>query len=173
MNIRELSIATVIAALYAALVIVLAPISFGPIQLRIADFLIPFSAFLGWPAVYGVTLGAFIGNTYFFLSPIDLVFGAGANFFASLIIFKGRKKILISCFLSSLVVGFIVGGYLWLFFPPPDIFGYALPVWMAMIISITLSSLIAINIIGYSIVKTLQSTGIFKMLESRGIKIYD
>ncbi len=58
MNTRELTLTAVFAALYAAIVIVLAPISFGPVQLRLADVLIPFSALFGIPAIFGVTLGA-------------------------------------------------------------------------------------------------------------------
>ncbi|MBM3291443.1 QueT transporter family protein [Candidatus Bathyarchaeota archaeon] len=173
MNVRELSIATVLAAMYAALVFVLAPISFGPIQLRIADFLIPFSAILGWPGIIGVTLGAFIGNAYFFLSPIDVILGSAANLIASYLIFRGRNNLMISCFSASLIIGITVGSYLWMFFPPPSIFDFSLPVWLAMIISITLSSIIAICMIGYSIVRTMQSTKILKTLASKGIKIYD
>ncbi|MBN1682981.1 QueT transporter family protein [Candidatus Bathyarchaeota archaeon] len=172
MNVREISLVAIIAALYAALVIILVPISFGPIQLRIADCLIPFSAVFGWPAIIGVTIGAFIGNMYFFLSPIDLFFGASANLLAAFLIFSWRKNLLLSCVIGSLIIGSIVGGYLWLFFPPPDIFGITLPMWAAMIISITLSSLIVIVVIGYVLVKTLKSIGIFKIFESKGIKIY-
>lgn len=48
-----------VAALYAALMMVLAPVSFGPIQLRVADCLIPLSAILGWPVNLGVSFDAF------------------------------------------------------------------------------------------------------------------
>ena len=119
MNTRELSMTAIVAALYAALVIVFAPISFGPIQLRIADCLIPISALLGFPAVAGVGLGALIGNMYWFLSPIDVIFGSIANLIAGFIILKFRKRLFLACITASLIIGIIVGGYLWLFFPPP------------------------------------------------------
>ena len=67
MKTKEISLIAVIAALYAAMVIVLAPISFGPVQLRLADILIPLAAIFGLPAVYGVTLGAFVANAYWFM----------------------------------------------------------------------------------------------------------
>jgi uncharacterized membrane protein len=51
MKTKEISLIAVIAALYAAMVIVLAPISFGPVQLRLADVLIPLAAIFGLPAV--------------------------------------------------------------------------------------------------------------------------
>jgi len=169
MNVKKISLAAVLAALYAALVIVLAPISFGPIQLRVADCLIPLSALLGWPAAVGVALGAVVGNTYYFLGPVDVVFGALANLVAGLLIWRLRSRLLAACVGASLVIGLVVGGYLWTFFPPPDVFGLGLPVWGAMIVSISLSSLVAMAIIGLGLVRALEAAGFRRFLESRGI----
>jgi uncharacterized membrane protein len=171
---REISLSAVIAALYAALVIVLAPVSFGPIQLRVADCLIPLSAILGWPAILGVSLGAFIGNAYFmhFTGPIDVVFGAVANLIAGAVIFQLRRRLLPGCVAGSFTIGVIVGGYLWIYFPPPDIMGLNLPVWLAMMVSIGLSSLIAVAIIGYLLVGALRASGVKEILESRGLRTY-
>jgi uncharacterized membrane protein len=169
MNARELSVAAVMAALYATLVVALAPISYGPIQLRVADCLIPLSALLGWPAAVGVALGAFVGNFYFFLGPADVIFGALANLLAGLLIWKLKGRLIVGCMGAAMVVGGIVGGYLWTFFSPPDILGITLPVWLAMIVSITLSSLISITVLGYVLVRTLEASGFRRLLESRGI----
>lgn len=160
MNSRELSITAIIAALYAALVIVFAPISFGPIQLRVADCLIPLSALIGIPAVAGVGLGALIGNMYWFLSPIDVFFGPIANLLAGYIILKLRNRLFLGCIAASFIIGGTVGGYLWMFFPPPSILGVNLPVWFAMIISITLSSLVAVAGIGYLLLQALKRTNL-------------
>ena len=168
MNVKHLSLAAVLAALYAALVIVLAPISFGPVQLRVADCLIPLSALLGWPAAVGVALGAIVGNVYFYLGPVDVIFGALANLVAGLLIWKLKGRLLVGCIVASLVIGVVVGGYLWTFFPPPDVFGLSLPIWLAMIFSISLSSLIAVAVLGFSLVKALEAAGFKKLLESRG-----
>ncbi len=173
MDTREITLASIIAALYAALVIVLAPISFGPIQLRVADCLLPLAALLGWPAVIGGALGAFIGNAYFmqFTGPIDVVFGTLANLAAGYLIFKLRGAFLTACLAGSVTVGVVVGGYLWIYFPPPSV-GIGMPVWMAMIVSITLSSVLAIAVIGYLLVRALRSAGVDKMLSSQGLKTY-
>ncbi|MFB0558802.1 MAG: QueT transporter family protein [Candidatus Bathyarchaeia archaeon] len=174
MNTREISLASVVAALYAALVIFLAPISFGPVQLRVADCLIPLAALVGWPAVAGVSLGAFLGNAYFvsFTGPIDVVFGAVANLIAATLIFRLRHRLLPACVAGSVAVGVIVGGYLWIYFPPPPIMGLNMPVWLAMIASITLSSVVAVSGIGYLLVKALSASGLREILESRGLKTY-
>jgi uncharacterized membrane protein len=174
MDIRETTLAAVIAALYAALVIVLAPISFGPIQLRVADCLIPLAALLGWPAIFGVSLGAFIGNAYFmsFTGPIDVIFGALANVIAATIIFRLRERLIAACLAGSVAIGAIVGGYLWIYFPPPEIMGLNLPVWLAMMISVALSSVVAISIIGYILVQSLRASGFKAIAESQGLKTY-
>jgi hypothetical protein len=70
---------------------------------------------------------------------------------------------------ASLVVGVVVGGYLWTFFPPPDIFGLSLPVWLGMVISISLSSLVSVAVLGYGLVRALEASGFRKLLESRGL----
>ena len=159
MNTKKISLTAVIAALYAAIVIILAPISFGPIQLRVADALIPLAALLGLPAIYGVALGALVANTYWFLSPIDVILGALANLIAGYIIYRYREKLVPASLAASATIGIIVGGYLWLFFPPPSILGIQLPAWLGMIISITLSSILAVTVIGLSLLKLLEGSG--------------
>ena len=172
MKTSEISLAIVFSSLYAVLIIVLAPISFGPIQLRVADCLIPLAALFGWPVIAGVTAGCFIGNAYFWLGPQDVILGTIANLIAATIIFMLRKRQFLGCVVGSLPIGVIVGSYLWIFFPPPDIFGLQLPIWGAMIASITISTLIAVAGIGYVILKTLSSSSVVSALKSRGVKVY-
>jgi len=172
LDVREISLTAVIAALYAALVVVLAPISFGPVQLRVADCLIPLAALLGWPAILGVSLGVFLGNTYFMLGIVDVVGGTVANLVAASLIFYLRRRLLLACVAGSAAIGGIVGGYLWIYFPPPDIVGLNLPVWAAMMASITISSVIAVAVIGYLLVKALSEKTLVEALESRGLRTY-
>jgi len=151
---------------------VLAPISYGPVQLRVADCLIPLAALFGWPVVAGVTVGCFLGNAYYWLGPYDVVFGPIANLIAASAIFLLRKRRLLACVVGALPIGVIVGGgYLWLFFTPPDIFGLNMPEWAAMMISITISSLIATAVIGYSLLSVLSRQSIIEPLKSRGLKV--
>jgi len=142
------------------------------VQLRVADCLIPFAALLGWPVVVGVSLGCFVGNAYFMLGVIDVVGGAAANLIAASLIFYLRRRLLPACIVGSLAVGIIVGGYLWIYFPPPSIMGLNLPVWGAMVVSITISSIIAISIIGHLLVRALSTSAFIEFLESRGLKTY-
>jgi uncharacterized membrane protein len=172
MDARELSLTAIFAALYAVLVVVLLPVSFGPVQLRVADALISLAALFGWPVVLGVSFGAVVSNIMGGLGVIDVVFGPIANLISASLIFLLRKQRFLACVVGALPIGFIVGSYLWLFFPPPDIFGLILPAWLAMVISITLSSLVAIAGIGYVLLSALSRPGIVKPLASRGLKLY-
>jgi uncharacterized membrane protein len=167
---RDLSLTVFFAALYAVLIIVLAPISFGPVQLRVADVLIPLAALFGWPVVGGVTIGCLIGNAYFWLGPIDVFVGPIANFIAAMTILLLRKHRLLACVAGAMPIGIIVGGYLWLFFPPPEILAF-LPVWAAMIVSITISSIVAIAVIGYVLLTALTRPSVVEPLKSHGLKV--
>jgi uncharacterized membrane protein len=148
------------------------PTIYGPVQLRIADALIPLAALFGWPVIGGVTIGCFVTNAYYFVSPTDVVFGSIANFVAACLILFLRKRRLLACVVGSLPIGLIVGGYLWLFFPPPEIFS-TVPAWLASIASITISSLIAVAVIGYTLLLVLSRRGIIEPLKSRGLKVVE
>lgn len=152
---RKTSFTAVVSALYAVLTILPGYLSFGPIQLRIADMLIPLSAIYGVPACIAVTAGCLVANAYYFVGWMDVVFGPLANLAASLLIYRMRDRLLPATVLASFIVGFTVGGYLWLFLPPPDV---GLPIHPAILTGLTVSgsSLITISILGYILVRTLE-----------------
>ena len=175
---RDVTLTAVFAALYVIINVVQTmlppgnPAIYGPVQLRIADVLIPLAVLFGWPIVGGVTIGCFITNAYYYIGTIDVVFGTVANFVAACLILFLRKRRLLACVIGSLPIGIIVGGYLWLFFPPPEIFS-TIPVPLASIASITISSLIVMAVIGFSLLSILSRRGIIEPLKSRGLKVVD
>jgi uncharacterized membrane protein len=175
---RDVTSTAVFAALYVVInvvesFVVGSPVfTYGPIQLRVADALIVVAALFGWPVVGGVTLGCFVTNAYYFLGAPDLIFGPIANLVAAYLVMVLRKRRLLACVVGALPIGLIVGGYLWLFFPPPEIFG-ALPAWAGMIASITISSLVAVAVIGYALLSILSRPNIIEPLKSRGLKVVD
>jgi uncharacterized membrane protein len=181
LNSKNLALTAVFAALYAVLVILQGISAAATIQLRIADCLIPLAAIFGLPHIIGVTVGCFVGNAYFSASLqygiFDIVFGPIANLAAASLIFKLRKKPLVGCLLGAFTIGLIVGSYLWLLFGAPEnLFGLklpaSLPVWVASIISITGSSLVAVTILGYMLLKVFRNSNIIKPLKSRGLQVY-
>jgi uncharacterized membrane protein len=58
----DVALAAVLAALYSAYVSYFAVTSFGPLQIRVVDALLPLPVLFGFPAIVGVTIGGFIGN---------------------------------------------------------------------------------------------------------------
>jgi uncharacterized membrane protein len=172
---RDLTSTAVFAALYVVINIVQTvsvgnPTIYGPVQLRVADFMIALAALFGWPIIGGVTLGCFLTNAYYFIGAPDVILGPIANLIAACLVLFLRKRRLLACVVGALPIGFIVGSYLWLFFPPPEVLG-SLPAWAAMIASITISSLIAVAVIGYTLLSILSRPGIIEPLKSRGLKV--
>ncbi|TRO46727.1 QueT transporter family protein [Candidatus Bathyarchaeota archaeon] len=174
---RDLALTGMFAALYVVINIVQTvtvgnPTIYGPIQLRIADFMIALAILFGWPLVGGVTIGCLLTNAYYFIGAPDVVLGPIANLIAASLVLLLRKRRLLACIVGALPVGLIVGGYLWLFFPPPEVFS-ALPAWAGMIGSLTVSSLIAVAVIGYIVLSILSRPNIIEPLQSRGLKVVD
>jgi uncharacterized membrane protein len=148
------------------------PTIYGPIQLRIADCLIALAVLFGWPVVGGVTFGCFLTNAYYFLGAQDVIFGPIANLIAATVVFLLRKHRFVACVGGALPIGFVVGAYLSIFFPflaAPEVFS-ALPAIVAMIVSLTISSLIAIAGIGYLLLLVFSRPGIKGALRSKGLK---
>lgn len=54
--------AAMIAALYAVLTYLVAPLSWGPLQFRVSEVLKGLVIIMGWPAVVGFTIGNFLSN---------------------------------------------------------------------------------------------------------------
>lgn len=102
----------IIAAVYAALTISLAPISFGAIQIRVANALIGIVPLIGMPAALGISLGVFIGNLASPLGPLDLL-SAIPTFIALLILLRLRDRSVIAgltCY--TLIISAWVGALL-------------------------------------------------------------
>jgi uncharacterized membrane protein len=172
---RDVTGTAVFAALYVVINVVQTvtvgnPTIYGPIQLRVADFMIALAVLFGWPIIGGVTIGCFLTNAYYFIGAPDVILGPIANLIAACLVLFLRKRRLLACIIGALPIGFIVGGYLWLFFPPPEVLG-TLPAWAAMIVSITVSSLVAVAVIGYLVLSILSRPNIIEPLKSRGLKV--
>jgi uncharacterized membrane protein len=158
LNTKKLAVMTIFAALYAVGVIVLAPISFGIVQVRVADAMLPLSMIFGLPSALGLSLGCIVSNVYGGLGVIDIVGGAVANLVAcTLAWYIGRRGRRIQRFLGTVAetvaVSLIVGGYLAVIFQVPAEIG---------LLGILIGSTIAINIIGFPIEEAIRRSKIFR-----------
>lgn len=120
MNVRFLCESAVVAALYAVLTWVLAPISYGPIQFRISEILV-LLVFLNPKYAYAIILGCFVSNTTSSLGWYDMVFGTLATTLAVLPMIK-TKRIGIASIYPVIGNALIVSFELWLAFKEPGVF---------------------------------------------------
>ena len=156
MNSRELALSAVLAAMYAAAVVLLSPVSFLVWQVRVADALLMLSTVLGWPAVVGVTVGCFVGNMLaapwgsVFLTAVDAVLGSLANFIASYLglrlgLGRGFGWKVAAAAVEVVVVSLVVGAYLkylllWAF-------GADIPLWLS-VAGVLPGSVVSIGVLG-------------------------
>jgi uncharacterized membrane protein len=83
--------AAVIAAIYTVLVLAFQPISFGPIQFRIAEALTILPYFTP-AAIPGVTIGCFLSAILTGADILDMVFGSLATLIAAVISYLLRRN---------------------------------------------------------------------------------
>ena len=102
--------AAVIAALYVALVLIFQPVSFGPVQFRVAEAL-TILPFLMPEAIPGLFVGCLIANIFGGLGPFDIVLGSLATLIAAYASFRAPNKWLAAS-APVAVNGLVVGAYL-------------------------------------------------------------
>ena len=115
------SIAAIFAALYAIITIAETtlggPLTYGPIQVRISDALLPLPMIFGLPSAVGLFIGTVVANAYYMLSPLDILFGSIANLIAGILSAKfSRGNVFLAAAYPVLVVTIVIGSYLPLFF---------------------------------------------------------
>ncbi|HLN90204.1 MAG TPA: QueT transporter family protein [Candidatus Binatia bacterium] len=155
---KDLALIAIYAALYAALVVVLGPLSYGPIQIRIADSLLGAVPLLGLAGVLGHTLGVFVSNIFSPLGPIDLLntIPSFAMSYFAYFVYKRTKNdytVIGTCLTYSAVLGITVGLML----------SYVLSLPLAPTITyVTLGNIVATVFIGWPLFKLLKKTGLFQ-----------
>lgn len=158
----------VIAAVYVVLCLVLAPFSYGAVQVRIAEALCLLPVF-GAEYIVGVTLGCFLANL-FGSTIIDVVFGTLATLLACLVTYRLRnvriKGLAIPASLPPVLFNaVIVGIEITVFFTDPA--AMSAPLWMLCLtngISVGIGELISCTILGVALVKLIESNTALKRI---------
>lgn len=106
----------VIAAMYIALVLLLHPLSYGPIQVRVADMLSPLPYIMGIEGVLGLTIGTLIANIFSPFGVWDIVIGTACTFTYSIlnyiigrILGYRRWALPLIAVMDSAIVGLYIG----------------------------------------------------------------
>lgn len=135
----------IIAALYAVITILLAPISYGPLQVRVSEALTVLP-FLTTTAIPGLFVGCLVANIYGGLGMQDIMFGSLATLIAAYLTWRMPKAYLAP--LPPVIVNaVIVAAYL---------SGLAgLPYWLTALY-IALGELVACYLLGYPLLLLIQ-----------------
>jgi uncharacterized membrane protein len=153
---KDVALTAVYAALYVALVVVLGPFSYGPVQIRIADTMLAAVPLLGIAGVLGHTLGVFTANIFSTVGVIDLLNTIPSFVMAFVVHYVYRKtgnafSVILTCLSYSAVIGTTVGWML--------SYVYNLPL-LVTIGYVTLGNIIATVAIGYPVFMLLKKAGI-------------
>ena len=143
---RSIALAAAIAALYAVLTLLLAPISYGDWQCRVSEALTVLPILLP-QAIPGLFVGCVLANL---LGPsagiTDIVFGSLATLIAALGTWHFRKNRWLAASCPVVANGLIVGGVL--------AFSFHLPFWLTAL-QVAAGELLAV-LVGLVLLKALQ-----------------
>lgn len=164
---RSLVRCAVVAALYAVLCFVLAPFSYGPVQVRVAEALCLLPV-LGPEYIVGVTLGCFLANLIG-STVIDVVFGTAATLIACILTYMLRKRRWAGLALpgaippivsNALIVGaFVITFY---FAEPGTTATFAAAAFNA--VTVGLGEVISCGILGVTLIKLIESNAALRRI---------
>ncbi len=105
---KYITLSAIIAALYAAITLLFAPISYGPVQFRISEALTLLPVLFP-QAIPGLTLGCLIANLLGSATPWDVIFGTLATLLAALLTRRWRKNLWLAASAPVLCNAIIIG----------------------------------------------------------------
>lgn len=144
----------IIAALYAVITIVLAPISYGPVQFRVSEIMV-LLAFFDPFYIVGLTIGCFIANILGPNGLMDIILGTLATFISVYAIsvtgkFVKNKKasLLVASLWPTVFNGLIIGWML--------NYLYQLPLVLS-IGEVAIGEFVVVTIVGVPLIKLIQN----------------
>jgi len=145
MNSKHIALMALIAAAYAVTTIILAPISYELIQVRLSEILTPLPFYFGLPAVFGLIIGCFVANIYSPFGILDIVLGTMGTVCGAIASWKS-KHLWQAC-LAPVISNAIWVGILLQYYGIPFVIGAA---------AVGVGELVACTFIGYPLMKALE-----------------
>lgn len=166
-NVRKLARCGLVAALYVVLCLTLAPLSYGVVQVRIAEALCLLPVF-GTEYIVGVVLGCFLSNLLG-STIVDVIFGTLATLLACLVTYKLRSArwwgLAIPASLPPVVFNaVIVGIELTVLYSDPV---NSAPMWLLCLgngLSVGAGEIISCTILGVALVKLIESNAALRQI---------
>lgn len=150
--------AGVIAGLYAAVTVILAPLSYGPVQVRVSEAL-TILPFVTPAAIPGLFLGCIVANVYGGLGVYDIIGGSICTLLAAYLTFllSRTKRPILAPLPPVLINAFGVSLYLHLLFNLP---------YFLTVLYIAVGEIVACYFLGYPLLKfILNQDRILKILK--------
>lgn len=137
-----------IAAIYVVLTMVFAPISFGPVQFRIAEALCILPFFTP-AAVPGLFVGCFLSNLLCGAAPLDVIFGSLATLVGAAGSYSLRKNRWLVCLPPILSNVVIIPWVLRFAYGSEDLIPYAM-------VTVGIGEILAIGVLGSILLTALE-----------------
>lgn len=153
MNIKQLAVAAIFAALKLVLNTVFAGIAFGPLNFRVSNALLGSIPFTGYAGVLAFFISGIWTNMSSPLGPIDLVSPFIGAFFNILLVKAaqtGKNKLIFSA-----MVAYGVGVGIWVGYILN--YAYGLPM-LAMMANVAVSNTVVSAVLAYPVFKVLEKT---------------
>lgn len=151
MKFRHLAVGGMVAALYAVLTITLAPLSYGPVQFRVAEALTLLPFYLP-EAIPGLFIGCVIANLMGEFGMLDVIVGGSATLLAAYLSHKMpslRLAALCPVLINMVFVGVMLHSLI------------GVPLWSTFFY-VAIGEAGACYLIGYPLMKALEEQGILK-----------
>lgn len=159
---------SLLAAIYAAVTLAFAPISYGMVQFRISEALTILAVFSPWVTA-GLTLGCFISNLIGFSMGQtllwDVLFGTLASLLAGILTYAFRKVLLcgypvLSALMPAITNGLIIGTMLTFLTAAVPTFA----IWVPMVLSVAAGELLVCLGLGLPLYHVLEKTKLAQKL---------
>jgi uncharacterized membrane protein len=167
-TVRSLTRAGLIAALYAALTLIFAPISYGPLQVRISEALTILPYFTP-SAIIGLGVGCLAANIYSSAGIYDVILGSLLTLMAAYLTYLcGRSNLAYLAPLPPVILNALgVSSYLQFFYDPPQIsFLGEMPAYWLFVLTIGAGEIVACYALGMPLLLLIRNTNLRKVLGS-------
>jgi len=148
----KVAITALTAAVYAMTTVVLGQFGYSWIQVRISEALTPLPFLMGFPAVFGLTLGCVLANLFSPVGVPDMIFGPLLTLLAAFLSWKvnfGKK--VVACIYPVLINAFGVSAYIYSFYRVP---------YLVSVVTIAVGEFVAAVLVGYPLLASIEK--IFK-----------
>lgn len=172
MSVTKLAVSAAAAAVYAALTMLLAPISYGEVQLRVSEALCVLPFFFPCTAP-GLFVGCLIANLLSPIGALDIVFGSLATLLAALCTAaigrtgRGWTQCILACLMPVLFNAVIVGAVIAVSSVPEPFSSAALAGFGAAALWVGLGEFAVLFAIGLPLTRILPRQRFFQMTYDR------